>query len=73
MHSTPPADLNPPQPSDPPFLIAILIGAMKTGDRMMVALARQWLADIGIRITFAKDAPALRPAIRQAQGGCHRG
>lgn len=56
MHTAP----DPPQPTDPPFLIAILIGAMKTGDRMMVALARQWLADIGISITFAKDAPVLR-------------
>lgn len=55
----PPAEIGPPKPTDPPFLIAILIGAMKTGDRMTVSLAREWLADQGIRITFAKDAPAL--------------
>ena len=59
MHTNPPA-ADPPKPTDPPFLIAILVGAMKTGDRLTATLARQWLADIGIRIAFAKDAPALR-------------
>lgn len=67
MHATPTADPDPPKPTDPPFLIAILIGAMKSGDKMMVSLARQWLADIGIRITIAKDAPALRT--KEVAGG----
>lgn len=69
MHTDP----EPPQPTDPPFLIAILIGAMKTGDRMMVNLSRQWLADIGIKITFAKDAAALRVSERAPERGCPRG
>ena len=56
---TPKAEVTPTRPTDPPFLIAILIGAMKTGDKMLVGLAREWLADQGIRITIAKDAPAL--------------
>ena len=73
---TPKAELLPPNPTDPPFLIAILIGAMKTGDKLMVGLARDWLAEQGIRITIAKDAYALRlaepiPSVTavQAKGG----
>lgn len=58
-HRTPTAELDPPKPSDPPFLVAILIGAMKTDDRMMTTLARGWLEDIGIRIQIAKNAPVL--------------
>jgi hypothetical protein len=60
MHTNPSPGDDAPKPTDPPFLIAILIGAMKTGDRLTATLARQWLAEIGIRITFAKDAPALK-------------
>ena len=73
---TPKAELLSPNPTDPPFLIAILIGAMKTGDKLMVGLARDWLAEQGIRITIAKDAYALRlaepiPSVTavQAKGG----
>lgn len=60
MHTRPPACTDPPKPTDPPFLCAILIGAVKTGDRLTATLARRWLAEIGIRITFARDAAALR-------------
>jgi len=48
------------KPTDPPFLIAILIGALKTGDKTTASLARGWLADIGIKVQFAKDAPILK-------------
>jgi hypothetical protein len=44
-----------PQPIDPPFLVAMLIGARKTGDTMMEYLARQWLDEQGIEIRFAKS------------------
>ena len=61
---TPKAEVTPSRPTDPPFLIAILIGGMKTGDKMLVGLAREWLAEQGIRIVIAKDSPAL-----SARGG----
>lgn len=66
MHTDSPASISDlPKLQDPPFLIAILIGAMKSGDAMIVSLARAWLAEAGIRIHFAKDAPAL-----QQKGRC---
>ncbi len=61
------ADVPVLNPTDPPFLIAILIGAMKTGDKMMMGLARTWLAEQGIRITIARDAKVLAPRKGGAQ------
>jgi hypothetical protein len=55
MHHAPPD----PRPTDPPFLFVILLAARKSGDRMLESLARDWLAEIGIRVVFAGalDAP----------------
>ncbi|VTR95142.1 unnamed protein product [Gemmata massiliana] len=49
-----------PRPSDPPFLFVILLAARKAGDRMLESLAREWLAELGIRIAFTtrKHLPA---------------
>jgi len=41
-----------PRPTDPPFLFVILLSARKSGDRMLESLARDWLAEIGIRVMF---------------------
>jgi hypothetical protein len=48
-----------PRPSDPPFLFVTLLAARKAGDRMLESLARDWLAEAGIRVVFADalDAP----------------
>lgn len=59
MHTLDTAQGGYPDLNDPPFLLAILIGALRTGDKMLVGLARAGLAEIGIRITFAKDSPVL--------------
>lgn len=59
MHHTTPGEIETPKPTDPPFLFAILIGAMRTGDTMMQSLAREWLADIGVKVRVAKNAPVL--------------
>lgn len=49
-----------PRPSDPPFLFVTLLAARKSGDRMLESLARDWLAEVGIRVVFADalDSPA---------------
>lgn len=41
-----------PRPTDPPFLFVTLLAARKAGDRMLESLARDWLAEIGIRVVF---------------------
>ena len=48
-----------PRPSDPPFLFVTLLAARKAGDRMLESLARDWLAEAGIRVVFADalDSP----------------
>ena len=53
-----------PRPTDPPFLFVTLIAARKSGDKMLESLARDWLAEIGIRVVFADDLPV--PAARKA-------
>ena len=37
-----------------------LLAARKAGDRMLESLARDWLAEVGIRVVFADafDSPA---------------
>ena len=56
MQTHPPPD---PRPTDPPFLFVTLLAARKAGDRMLESLARDWLAEIGIRVVFsdALDSP----------------
>ncbi len=44
-----------PRPSDPPFLFCTLLAARLSGDRMLESLARDWLAEIGIRVVFADE------------------
>jgi hypothetical protein len=48
-----------PRPNDPPFLFCILLAARKAGDSMLESLARDWLAEAGIRVVFADalDSP----------------
>ena len=48
-----------PRPTDPPFLFVMLLAARKAGDRMLESLARDWLAEVGIRVVFADalDSP----------------
>jgi hypothetical protein len=41
-----------PRPSDPPFLFVTLLAARKAGDPMLESLARDWLAEVGIRVVF---------------------
>ena len=62
MHTEPPTPTGCQtlRPTDPPFLVAILVGAIKSGDKMTAALAREWLAEAGIKIHIAKDSPAIR-------------
>lgn len=49
-----------PRPTDPPFLFVMLISAKRSGDRMLESLARDWLAEIGIRVVIDEDAPVLK-------------
>jgi len=65
-HRTTP-DPTDPRPSDPPFLFVTLIAARKAGDRMLESLARDWLAEVGIRVVFADelDAPIRRKGVRE--------
>ncbi len=62
MHSHAESD---PRPTDPPFLFVMLLAARKAGDRMLESLARDWLAELGIRVVFpdALDCPRRRKAV----------
>jgi hypothetical protein len=53
-------DATDPRPTDPPFLFVTLIAAIKSGDKMLESLARDWLAEVGIRVVFDEDAPCLK-------------
>jgi hypothetical protein len=55
-----------PRPTDPPFLFVTLLAARKAGDRMLESLARDWLAEVGIRVVFADalDSPDGKGAPR---------
>lgn len=52
-----------PRPGDPPFLFVILCAARKAGDRMLESLARDWLAEEGIRVVFDEPLPRPRKAV----------
>lgn len=54
------------RPSDPPFLFCILLAARKAGDRVLESLARDRLAEAGVRVVFADslDSPARKAAPR---------
>jgi hypothetical protein len=52
MHPPNPPDPTDPRPTDPPFLFVTLLAARKAGDAMLESLARDWLAEVGIRVTF---------------------
>jgi hypothetical protein len=56
-----------PRPTDPPFLFVILLAARKAGDRMLESLARDWLAEVGIRVVFgdALDSPVCGKGVSQ--------
>jgi Fe-S-cluster formation regulator IscX/YfhJ len=53
-----------PRPSDPPFLLAILIAARKTGDKLLESLARDWLAEQGIHVVFTDQLESTGEANR---------
>lgn len=53
----PEPDPTDPRPTDPPFLFCILLAARKSNDRMLESLARDWLAEVGIRVVFADELP----------------
>ena len=65
-HPSPPVD---PKPNSPPFLLAILISSRKSGDTILESLARDWLAEIGIRVVF--DDPLDSPNGRRAVPNGH--
>jgi len=45
-----------PRPTDPPFLFVMLLAARKAGDRMLESLARNWLNEQGINVSFSRSA-----------------
>lgn len=49
-----PAATRDPRPTDPPFPFVTLLAAGKAGDRTLERLARDWLAEVGIRAEFAR-------------------
>lgn len=48
----PTIDPNEPRPTDPLFLFAMLLASRKAGDKMLSALIRDWLAAVGIGVSF---------------------
>jgi hypothetical protein len=68
MHTTAaPPGCELPRPTDPPVLLSLLIGYVRAGDKTMAAVARGWLAEVGIKVTIANDAAAL--GRQQTKGG----
>lgn len=56
MTTAPDYDRHPdPRPDDPPFLFVTLLAARKARDRLLESLARDWLAELGIRVVFADE------------------
>ena len=45
----------------PPFLLAMLIAARRTGDEMLEDLAQECLAESGINVFFCSDKEHLAP------------
>jgi hypothetical protein len=43
------------EPGDPPTLLAILIAARRTGDRMLENVARRELEQLGIAVRFLRE------------------
>ena len=41
-------------PSDPPILLAMMLAARATGDRLLETVARRELEDRGIRVSLAR-------------------
>lgn len=56
-------DSDDPRPTDPPFLFCTLLAAHSSGDRVLESLARDWLAEVGIRVVFDEG---YRPNPRRA-------
>jgi hypothetical protein len=65
MHDTTTTSLPDPRPTDSPFLLAMLVAGRRSGDRMLERLARDWLAEIGIRVELARDKYPRTPADRR--------
>jgi hypothetical protein len=41
-----------PRPNDPLCLFAVALAAHRSGDKTLAALTRDWLAELGVRVTF---------------------
>ena len=48
-----------PRPTDSPFLLAMMIASRRTGDHVLERLARTWLAEMGIHVTFGREFDTL--------------
>lgn len=52
--------------ADPPILLAVLIAARRSGNRMLEDIARRQLDDQGIKVSFGKPT---RPTKHKPEGG----
>jgi hypothetical protein len=50
-----PQEPDDPRPDDPVFLLAILLTARRSRDRLLEELARDWLRETGIHVVFADE------------------
>jgi hypothetical protein len=57
-----------PRPNDPPFLFVTLLAARKAGDSMLESLARDWLAEVGIRVVFDDPLDVLAEREGESRG-----
>lgn len=62
-----------PQPTDSPILLAMLLAGRRSGDQMLEALARDWLAEIGIRIELSRALFPRTPTTQHEAKGGDRG
>jgi len=51
----------PPSLHDLPFLVAVLVGAIRTDDELLRELAEERLDTLGVGVTFTPDSPVIRP------------
>jgi hypothetical protein len=51
--------------NDPVFLLAILVAAKRSGDRLLARLIRKWMAEVGVRVTFTRCFLAPEAAARE--------
>lgn len=53
------------QSESPLYLLAVLVAARRSGDRILARVTRRRLAALGVEVRFADDLPARKSRLRK--------